>query len=82
MSRIVIVPGNIHMTSDIITGTDSSLLLLDRSGQGEVFTLIKGRRFSQIEVDDRFIQITLFIIIRVLKCKNVIGMVYLYYKYI
>ena len=45
------------MISNIIkiVGTDSGLLLLDRSGQGEVFTLIKGRRFSQIEVDDRFV---------------------------
>ena len=40
-------------SSTPLTGTDNNLLLLDRSGQGEVFALIKGRKFSQIEVDDR-----------------------------
>jgi len=59
---------------NLLIGTDSGLLLLDRSGQGEVFTLIKGRRFSQIEVDDR-----LGIMLTICGRKNKLRMYYLAY---
>ncbi|XP_052217159.1 mitogen-activated protein kinase kinase kinase kinase 4-like isoform X4 [Dreissena polymorpha] len=35
---------------NLLIGTDSSLMLLDRSGQGKVYSLISRRRFSQMEV--------------------------------
>ena len=48
--------------------------MLDRSGQGEVSTLIKGRQFSQIEVDDR-----LGIMLTICGRKNKLPMYYLAY---
>lgn len=35
---------------NLLIGTDSGLMLLDRSGQGKVYTLISRRRFQQMEV--------------------------------
>jgi len=35
---------------NIIIGTKSGLFLLDRSGGGDVYTLVKGRKFSQLEI--------------------------------
>ncbi|CAG0903121.1 unnamed protein product, partial [Cyprideis torosa] len=35
---------------NLLIGTDSGLMLLDRSGQGKVYQLITRRRFSQMEV--------------------------------
>ncbi|XP_059143805.1 serine/threonine-protein kinase mig-15-like isoform X2 [Physella acuta] len=35
---------------NLLIGTESGLVLLDRSGQGKVYTLISRRRFQQMEV--------------------------------
>lgn len=35
---------------NLLIGTESGLMLLDRSGQGKVYTLISRRRFQQMEV--------------------------------
>ncbi|XP_052783625.1 misshapen-like kinase 1 isoform X2 [Mya arenaria] len=35
---------------NLLIGTDSGLMLLDRSGQGKVYSLISRRRFQQMEV--------------------------------
>lgn len=35
---------------NLLIGTDSSLMLLDRSGQGKVYPLIQRRRFDQMTV--------------------------------
>uniref|UniRef100_A0A8C4R7F3 non-specific serine/threonine protein kinase n=1 Tax=Eptatretus burgeri TaxID=7764 RepID=A0A8C4R7F3_EPTBU len=35
---------------NLLVGTESGLLLLDRSGQGRVYTLINRRRFQQMDV--------------------------------
>lgn len=35
---------------NLLIGTDSGLMLLDRSGQGKVYSLISRRKFSQMEV--------------------------------
>ncbi|CAG7837156.1 unnamed protein product [Allacma fusca] len=35
---------------NLLIGTENGLVLLDRSGQGKVYQLIKGRRFQQMEV--------------------------------
>ncbi|CAF4835557.1 unnamed protein product, partial [Rotaria sp. Silwood2] len=35
---------------NLLIGTDNGLMLLDRSGQGKVYSLIKGRRFQQLNV--------------------------------
>jgi hypothetical protein len=35
---------------NLLIGTDTGLMLLDRSGQGKVYQLINRRRFQQMEV--------------------------------
>lgn len=35
---------------NLLVGTESGLMLLDRSGQGKVYNLITRRRFQQMEV--------------------------------
>ena len=35
---------------NLLIGTESGLMLLDRSGQGKVYQLISRRRFQQMEV--------------------------------
>ncbi len=35
---------------NLLVGTESGLMLLDRSGQGKVYPLISRRRFQQMEV--------------------------------
>lgn len=35
---------------NLLVGTESGLMLLDRSGQGKVYPLINRRRFQQMDV--------------------------------
>ena len=35
---------------NLLIGTENGLMLLDRSGEGKVYSLIKGRRFEQLSV--------------------------------
>jgi hypothetical protein len=35
---------------NLLIGTENGLMLLDRSGEGKVYSLIKGRRFEQLNV--------------------------------
>ena len=35
---------------NLLVGTESGLMLLDRSGQGKVYPLISRRRFQQMDV--------------------------------
>ena len=35
---------------NLLIGADNGMMLLDRSGQGKVYNLIKGRRFQQLDV--------------------------------
>lgn len=35
---------------NLLIGTENGLMLLDRSGEGKVYSLIKGRRFQQLNV--------------------------------
>ncbi|CAF1295720.1 unnamed protein product [Rotaria magnacalcarata] len=35
---------------NLLIGTENGLMLLDRSGEGKVYSLIKGRRFQQLHV--------------------------------
>ena len=46
---------------NLLIGTESELMLLDRSGQGKVYQLISRRRFQQMEVlEGQNILITIF----------------------
>ena len=35
---------------NLLIGSENGLMLLDRSGEGKVYSLIKGRRFEQLHV--------------------------------
>ena len=35
---------------NLLIGSENGLMLLDRSGEGKVYSLIKGRRFEQLNV--------------------------------
>lgn len=39
-----------HLGVNLLVGTESGLMLLDRSGQGKVYPLINRRRFQQMDV--------------------------------
>jgi len=40
----------IYLGVNLLIGTENGLMLLDRSGEGKVYSLIKGRRFEQLNV--------------------------------
>ena len=40
----------LEIGANLLVGTESGLMLLDRSGQGKVYPLINRRRFQQMDV--------------------------------
>lgn len=47
---ILCISFNMSVGVNLLVGTESGLLLLDRSGQGKVYPLINRRRFQQMDV--------------------------------
>ena len=44
------LPLSLHSGVNLLIGTDSGLMLLDRSGEGKVYPLISRKRFQQMDV--------------------------------
>lgn len=48
---MLIIVGLIYLSGvNLLIGSENGLMLLDRSGEGKVYSLIKGRRFEQLNV--------------------------------
>lgn len=50
MCLLTWISGLVFLGVNLLVGTESGLMLLDRSGQGKVYPLINRRRFQQMDV--------------------------------
>lgn len=62
---------------NLLVGTESGLMLLDRSGQGKVYPLISRRRFQQMDVLEGLnVLVTISGMIQVYKLKSVLDIAF------